>query len=559
MTYQYLVNTQMSATKGIKLHGERAVEALLKEFAQLDNMNTFRPIKADSISKQERSKALRLINLIKEKRDGTLKGRTCADGRSQRSYISKEEAASPACSNEALMITMVVAAYENRKHATCDVTSAYLHADQDDFVVIKVQGQIVDILCAKNPGYEEFVVVEGGKRTLYMQLLKALYGCIKSALLWYNLFTDTLMDMGFELNPYDNCVANKMIDGKQCTIIWWVDDNYISHVSDGVLDLVIGKIEERFGKMSVTRGDEHVFLGMKLRFPGDGTVRIMMKEYIEEAIVLFGEKLDRIVASPATSSLFILDPKAKPLPVDRRERLHRIVGKLLWVCKRGRPDVDLTVAYLCTRVSKATTDDWRKLRRLLNFLQCTIDDERIVSATNLKTLFTWVDASYAVHPDMRSHTGGTMSLGGGVLNTMSAKQKLNTKSSTEAEVIGASDYLPKNIWAVLFLEAQGHHLDNNIFFQDNLSAMKLERNGLRSCGQKSRHIDVRHFWIMDRIRSGDIDLRHCPTEDMLADYFTKPLQGAAFQRFRSVIMGWKPISTLFNQPLDPAESKERVE
>ena len=217
------------------------------------------------------------------------------------------------------------------------------------------------------------------------------------------------------------------------------------------------------------------------------------------------------------------------------------------------------MAYLCTRVSKATTDDWRKLRRLLNFLQCTIDDERIVSATNLKTLFTWVDASYAVHPDMRSHTGGTMSLGGGVLNTMSAKQKLNTKSSIEAEVIGASDYLPKNIWAVLFLEAQGHHLDNNIFFQDNLSAMKLERNGLRSCGQKSRHIDVRHFWIMDRIRSGDIDLRHCPTEDMLADYFTKPLQGAAFQRFRSVIMGWKPISTLFNQPLDPAESKERVE
>ena len=99
---------------------------------------------------------------------------------------------------------------------------------------------------------------------LYMQLLKALYGCIKLALLWYNLFTDTLKEMGFELNPYDNCVANKMIDGKQCTIIWWVDDNYISHVSDGVLDMVISKIKERFGTMAVTRGEEHVFLGMKL-------------------------------------------------------------------------------------------------------------------------------------------------------------------------------------------------------------------------------------------------------------------------------------------------------
>ena len=58
MTYQHLVNTQMNATKGIKLHGERAVEVLPQEFAQLDNMNTFKPIKANSISKQERKKAL---------------------------------------------------------------------------------------------------------------------------------------------------------------------------------------------------------------------------------------------------------------------------------------------------------------------------------------------------------------------------------------------------------------------------------------------------------------------------------------------------------------------
>ena len=113
----------------------------------------------------------------------------------------------------------------------------------------------------------------------------------------------------------------------------------------------------------------------------------------------------------------------------------------------------------------ATTVDWKKLRRLLNFLQCTKDDERIMSRTTLKTLFTWVDASYGVHPDMRSHTGGTMSLGHGVLNTMSAKQKLNTKSSTESEVVGASDYLPKNIWATMFLQAQGHVLDNNVFFR----------------------------------------------------------------------------------------------
>ncbi len=76
--------------------------------------------------------------------------------------------------------------------------------------------------------------------------------------------------MGFELNPYDTCVANKTIDGKQCTVAWFVDDNKISHVDDKVVSNVIEKIEERFGKMTVTRGKEHVFLGMGISFHDDG-------------------------------------------------------------------------------------------------------------------------------------------------------------------------------------------------------------------------------------------------------------------------------------------------
>ena len=286
-----------------------------------------------------------------------------------------------------------------------------------------------------------------------------------------------------------NCVANKMIDGKQCTIIWWVDDNCINHVSDGVLDMVIGAIEAKFGK-KLTRGNEHVFLGMNLRLPGDGTIRIKVKEYIEEAIAWFGEKLTRSAVTPATKQLFVLDPNAKVPPESRRERLRSIVGQLLRVCKRGRSDVDLSVAYLCTRASKSTTNDWKKLRRLLHFLQTTTYDERIISAHSLKELYTWVDASYAVHPDMR-RTGGTMSLSRGVIHTKSSKQKLNTKSSIESEVVGTSEYLPHNGWTELYMAAQGNKLSSNIFFQDNTSSMKLEKNGRSSCGQKSRHIDVR--------------------------------------------------------------------
>ena len=107
------------------------------------------------------------------------------------------------------------------------------------------------------------------------------------------MFTKTLKKIGFQLNRYDPCVANKVIKGKQCTIGWWVDDNFISHKKPNVVGEVIESIENKFGKMSVSRGNEHVFLGMNMRFPGDGTVRIHTKDYIVEAAEMFGEPLTR--------------------------------------------------------------------------------------------------------------------------------------------------------------------------------------------------------------------------------------------------------------------------
>jgi hypothetical protein len=114
-------------------------------------------------------------------------------------------------------------------------------------------------------------------------------------------------------------------------------------------------------------------------------------------------------------------------------------------------------------------------------------------ADDLSSIRTWVDASHAVHPDMKSHTGGVMSMVTGVLAYKSSKQKLNTKSSTEAELVGASDYIPSTIWSKRFLEAQGHVITNNIFEQDNESAIQLEKNGRASVGKQSRHIDIRYF------------------------------------------------------------------
>jgi hypothetical protein len=157
---------------------------------------------------------------------------------------------------------------------------------------------------------------------------------------------------------------------------------------------------------------------------------------------------------------------------------------------------------------------------------------------------------------MKSHTGGVISFGTGAIITKSAKQKLNTKSSTEAELVGASDCLPATIWTRMFLDAQGYTLMSNLFYQDNQSAMKLAMNGRASCGQKSRHIDIRFFFIKDRLQTEHIKMTHCPTEAMLADFFTKPLQGNLFVKFKRVLMGHAHIDILGASSSAPI--KERV-
>ena len=147
-----------------------------------------------------------------------------------------------------------------------------------------------------------------------------------------------------------------------------------------------------------------------------------------------------------------------------------------------------------------------------------------------------VDAAFAVHPDFRSHTGGSFTLGKGSLTNISRKQGLNTRSSTEAEVVAADEVVGPMLWTGLFLEAQGYPLKENILYQDNRSAMLLETNGHKSAGKCSRHLNIRYFFVADQQEKGHIKIEYCPTDEMVADYFTKPLHGAKFQCFRKEIM-----------------------
>ena len=189
---------------------------------------------------------------------------------------------------------------------------------------------------------------------------------------------------------------------------------------------VLNQISAHFGDLMVSRGNNHNFLGMKIEVKYK-VVHIRMKDQVEEAIEWGGIQSGKKHVTPALSNLFEKCESPKFLMPDESDVFHSVVQKLLYICKRARPDIEPALSFLCTRVSKPTPDDKEKLNRVLDYLSDTIDNVRTIGVNGLNTLYMWVDASYAVNPNMHSHTGGAMSFGRGIIHSKSSKQKLNTK------------------------------------------------------------------------------------------------------------------------------------
>jgi hypothetical protein len=130
-----------------------------------------------------------------------------------------------------------------------------------------------------------------------------------------------------------------------------------------------------------------------------------------------------------------------------------------------------------------------------------------------------------------------MTFGKGAPIAMSRKQKLNTRSSTEAELVGVDDAINMILWTRLFLQEQGYQVEDNVVYQDNMSAILLEKNGKRSSSKRTRAINICYFFVKDQVEKKTSKVEYCPTGEMVSDFMTKPLQGILFDKFKKKIMG----------------------
>ena len=231
---EHLILTKVGMKVRVRIWGESSVEVILRKMKQFQDREVVRPLHPSEITDDIRERALGYLIFLNKKKKGAIKDRGCADRRPQRLYKAKEETCSPTVSTEVIFITSLIDTQECRDVAHADIPCAFLQTKASDDTSIKLEGAIMGVMLKLNPSWSQYVTYEGLKKipTIYKNAIKALYGTVDAAKLFYDNLSVVLIDeLGLERNPYDAYVVDKNINTKQCPIIWHVDDLKITRRS----------------------------------------------------------------------------------------------------------------------------------------------------------------------------------------------------------------------------------------------------------------------------------------------------------------------------------------
>jgi hypothetical protein len=179
---------------------------------------------------------------------------------------------------------------------------------------------------------------------------------------------------------------NKIIKGTQLTVAWHVDDLKVSHFKSMVVDQFIADMEGEFGKetpLNKSRGKVHDYLGMTLDFSKSGEVTVTMIDYIKMILHDAPKEMRGSAATPTANHLFQVN-MVNPIPLekDKADIYVHIVMQLLYLSQRARPDICTAVSFLCGRLTDPNQDDYKKLARVLKYLDSTVQMPLVLAAND---------------------------------------------------------------------------------------------------------------------------------------------------------------------------------
>ena len=531
----------ISIAKALKLYPIDALKSLTDEIDGMLSRKVWKGQLYGNLTEKQKKSVLYSSTIVKEKLDLDgkfikIKSRMVTGGNHQDiNDVPERLRSSPTTATSSVFTIASIAATKNMEVATIDVQQAYLNADMESDIFMWIPSPVSEILCERDPNFRPYMHSNGN---VLVKLMKAQYGCIESAKLWYNHISRTLTEQGFSKNPLDQCVFQREETNNEWTYVTvYVDDLMIVSDKKEYVDTVIEKIKEKYMDITIKRGKIHDYLGMRFDFSNHNEVFISMSTYTNEICKEYG--IEGKAETPAANDLFEIDDESPKLGNKERERFHRTVAQCLYAVSRTRPDASLAVIFLTTRVLDPTEQDTKKLERLLRYFN---DTETIglflgMNENNEHRLICYADASHGVHFNGKSHTGIVITHGRGAIVAKSAKQKIVCRSSTESELVALSDATSLTYYELQFLQSLGIQVDFAKMYQDNTSTITMAKNG-KSCSDRTKHIKLRYFFVKQFIESGEFSVTHCPTEMMTADVLTKPLQGKLFKEMRNRLLGY---------------------
>uniref|UniRef100_A0A5S6QQU2 Integrase catalytic domain-containing protein n=1 Tax=Trichuris muris TaxID=70415 RepID=A0A5S6QQU2_TRIMR len=443
----------------------------------------------------------------------TYKARLVARGFSQKYGLDYDETFAPVVRHETVRVLFTVAAARRLHVRHLDVKCAYLNGElEEEIYMEQPQGFVVP-----------------GKESKVLRLKKSIYGLKQSARCWNRKATEALSKLGFTQGQADQCLFTRKEENNEITyVLLYVDDLLVIASSEKATR----KVGEQLNAHFYTRdlGGVVQYLGIEVERECDGSFLLCQKGKIAEML----EEHGMLEPKPATTPMEVgylnsLLDKSKGLPNNRRFR--QAIGSLLYLATVSRPDIAMAVGLLCRCVETPTERDWKSVKRVMRYLATTINQKLRLSGDSEMKLQCYVDAEWAGDKtDRKSTSGYLFKLGDSVVAWSSQKQSTVALSSTEAEYIAASHACKELLWLrQLLTDMCIPQVTPTTVYEDNQGCIRLLDSN--HCGARTKHIDVRHHQLRSLREQGIISIEYCPTENMTADIFTKPLGKERFRKF----------------------------
>lgn len=392
-----------------------------------------------------------------------------------------------------------------------------------DIKTVYLYGTLTEPVYMRQPkGYEI------GSPGEVCHLKKSIYGLKQSGRIWNRTIDSRLKELGFIQSTADACLYVRTRGNKQVFILLYVDDMLIVCETESEYEAILRALSEQFN--IVPLGDVRQYLGIQVERSSDGNFSLNQRCYIQRLGSRFG--LD--MAKP---SLIPMDPgylQAKEEEISKLPNnvsYSSLVGGLLYIAVNTRPDVAISVSLLGRKVSEPNTNDWTEAKRTMRYLLAT-KHFRLKLGGNNADLKAFVDADWAGdHRDRKSNSGFLITFGGGAISWAARKQTCVALSSTEAEFIAAAEVGQELLWIRKLMADVGEPASKILLYEDNQSAIRqLESERLE---RRSKHVDTKFQFTKDLVQQGVLTVIYCPSEHMVADMLTKPLNKIKLMKHRS--------------------------